>query len=44
MGRILKAVVVLLVIGFAALTGYAYLGNLTPPQTPVTKPVVLNAE
>ncbi|WP_167850869.1 MULTISPECIES: hypothetical protein [Tabrizicola] len=43
MGRIVKALVVLVVFGFIGLTIYAYLGDLTPVQGEVTKPVVLNA-
>jgi hypothetical protein len=42
MGRILKALVVLLLIGLAGLTAYAYLADLTPAQDRVTKPVVLD--
>jgi hypothetical protein len=44
MGRILKAVVALAVLGFIGLTGYAYLGDMTPPQAPVTQPVTLNVD
>lgn len=44
MGRIIKALVVLVILGFIGLTGYAYLGDLTPRQGEVTKPVVLNAD
>ncbi|MFN7223492.1 MAG: hypothetical protein ACK4MS_05710 [Paracoccaceae bacterium] len=44
MGRILKAVVVLGILGFAGLTAYAYLADLSPNQTEVTVPVILNAE
>lgn len=43
-GRILKAMVVLAILGFAGLTGYAYLADLTPGQTQVTVPVTLNAD
>lgn len=43
-GRILKAVVVLGILGFAALTGYAYVADLSPDQTQVTVPVTLNAD
>lgn len=43
MGRIIKAVLVLGVIGFLGLTGYAYLGDLSPQQEEVRKPVVLDA-
>lgn len=44
MGRIIKALVVLVILGFIGLTGYAYLGDLTPSQGEVKKPVVLNAD
>ncbi len=43
MGRIIKAVLVLAILGFAALTGYAYLVDMTPAPAEVTKPVVLDA-
>jgi hypothetical protein len=44
MGRIIKLLVVLVIFGFIGLTGYAYLADLTPEQTPVSTPVVLNAD
>ena len=44
MGRLIKLVVVLAVLGFAGLTGYAYLADLTPAATEVKQPVVLHAE
>ncbi|WP_263626697.1 hypothetical protein [Xinfangfangia pollutisoli] len=44
MGRIFKALIVLAILGFVGLTAFAYLGDLTPVQTEVTKPVVLDAE
>ena len=44
MGRIIKALVLLVIFGFIALAIYAYLGDLTPVQGEVTKPVVLNAD
>ncbi|MDO8884100.1 MAG: hypothetical protein U0934_01610 [Pseudotabrizicola sp.] len=43
-GRILKTVFVLGILGFVALTGYAYLADLSPNQTEVTVPVTLNAD
>lgn len=43
MGRIIKVLFVLAILGFAALVGYAYLADLSPDQTEVTKPVVLDA-
>ncbi len=42
MGRILKLLLVLVVLGFAGLSGYAYLGDLTPPSQEVRQPVTLN--
>lgn len=44
MGRIIKALVLLLILGLIGLTGYAYLVDLTPPRTEVRMPVVLDAE
>lgn len=43
-GRILKAVFVLGLLGFAGLTGYAYLADLSPEQSQITVPVTLNAD
>ncbi len=42
MGRIIKAVIVLAILAFAGLTGYAYLANLDPAQNEVKVPVTLN--
>jgi hypothetical protein len=44
MGRIFKALIFLVVIGFFGLTAYAYLGDLAPVQSEVKQPVVLNAD
>jgi hypothetical protein len=44
MGRIIKALLLLVILGFLGLTAYAYLGDLTPEQGEVKKPVVLNAD
>ena len=44
MGRLIKLVVVVAVLGFVGLTGYAYLGDMTPPSQEVKQPVVLHAE
>ena len=44
MGRIIMALLTLAVIGFIGLVGYAYLGDMTPPQTAVTQPVTLNVD
>ncbi|MDP2739555.1 MAG: hypothetical protein Q8O82_12855 [Pseudorhodobacter sp.] len=43
MGRIIKLVLGLAVLGFAGLTAFAYLGNLAPAQSQVTLPVILDA-
>lgn len=44
MGRIIKALLLLLILGFVGLTVYAYLGDFGPVQSEVKKPVVLNAD
>jgi hypothetical protein len=44
MGRLIKGVLVLAVLAFAGLTGYAYLGDLAPSATEVKVPVTLNAD
>ncbi len=42
MWRILKAVLLLMVLGLIGLVAYAYLADLTPATQRVTKPVVLD--
>ena len=44
MARIIKAILTLAVLGFIGLVVYAYLGDMTPQQTPVTQPVTLNVD
>jgi len=44
MGRLLKALVFLLLLGFIALTGYAYLGDMSPIVTEINQPVTLDVE
>lgn len=44
MGRIIKGVLLLAILGFLGLVAYAYLGNLAPVQNEVTKPVVLDGQ
>ncbi|WP_434621421.1 hypothetical protein [Tabrizicola sp. M-4] len=44
MGRIIKALVVLAILGFIGLTGFAYFGDITPDQAEVKVPVTLNAD
>jgi hypothetical protein len=43
MGRVIKALLLLVILGFIGLTGFAYLADFAPTQSDVTKPVVLNA-
>lgn len=43
MGRLIKVVFVLAILGFAGLVGYAYFGVQEPTPREVTKPVVLDA-
>ena len=42
MGRVIKLLVLLAIIGFLGLVGYAYLGVTPPAPQPVTKPAVLD--
>ena len=44
MGRLIIAVLVLAILGFAALIAYAYLAEMTPMTGEVTVPVTLNAD
>jgi hypothetical protein len=44
MMRIIKVVFTLAVLGLAGLAGYAYFGDITPVQTEVRVPVILNAD
>ena len=44
MGRLIKAVLVLAIVGFAALSGYAYLADLAPESAEVKVPVTLNVD
>jgi hypothetical protein len=43
MWRVIKLFVLLAVLGFLGLIGYAYLGDLSPQQREVTQPVILDA-
>ncbi len=43
MGRLLKLLFFLVLIGVLALIGYAYLGDLSPEQSDVSEPVELDA-
>ncbi|MEZ5912096.1 MAG: hypothetical protein R3D84_07630 [Paracoccaceae bacterium] len=44
MGRLLKAIVVLALLGLAGLTVYAFLSDLSPDQSQITVPVTLDAQ
>lgn len=44
MGRLFKLLLLLVVTGFVALVGFAYLGDLSPVQTRVTQPVTLETK
>jgi hypothetical protein len=44
MMRLIKVLFALALLGLAGLSGYAYLADLSPVQTEVRKPVVLNAD
>ena len=44
MWRLIKAVLVLAILGFAALVAYTYLAEMTPVTGQVTVPVTLNAD
>ena len=41
---LIKTVLVLAVLGFLGLTGYAYLADLSPEAREITVPVTLNAD
>jgi len=43
MRRLLKFLVFLIVMGIAAIIGYAYLGDLSPNRIEVNQPVELDA-
>lgn len=43
MGRLIKLLFFLLIIGGIGLVGFAYLGDLSPEQTDISQPVDLNA-
>ena len=44
MGRLFTLVLVLLLLGFVGLVGYAYLADMAPDSADVKVPVVLNAD
>ena len=44
MGRLLKFLLFLIVLGFLGLVGFAYLGDLRPSQETLEEPVTLNVD
>ena len=44
MGRLFTLILVLLLLGFIGLVGYAYLGDMAPDSADVKVPVVLDAD
>lgn len=44
MVRLFKVVFALVLLGLAGLSGYAYLGDLSPSQEEVRQPVILNVD
>ena len=44
MGRLLKVIIFLLILGFGGLVGYAYIGDLSPDVIEVNQPVTLDVE
>lgn len=44
MMRLIKVLFAFALLGLAGLSGYAYLGDLSPAQTEIRQPVVLNAD
>lgn len=41
--RVLKFLIFLAIVGFAVLSGYAYLGDLSPQTRDIVEPVTLDA-
>jgi len=44
MGRVIKLLVVLAILGFVGLSAYAYLGDMTPEPREIRLPVTLHAD
>lgn len=42
--KILKLLLFLVIVGFISLAGYAYFGDLSPDQTEIRQPVLLNVD
>jgi len=44
LGRVFKVLLFLLVLGIIGLSGYAYLGDLSPERSETRVPVILNVD
>jgi hypothetical protein len=44
MTRLIKVLFAMVILGLVGLTGYAYVADLSPAQTEVRQPVILNAD
>ena len=44
MKYVYKALAILIILAALVVVGYAYVGNLSPQQAQVTKPVTLNVQ
>ncbi|MEM7438387.1 MAG: hypothetical protein AAF393_02230 [Pseudomonadota bacterium] len=44
MGRLLRYLLVLVILGFLGLLGYSFFGDLSPDQREITIPVKSNAD
>jgi hypothetical protein len=44
MGRLFKALILLVLLGLVALAAYAYFGDMDPPLGEVTQPVTLDVD
>lgn len=44
MVRLLKALFIIIILGFVGLVGFAYLGDLSPLQTDISQPLTLDVD
>lgn len=44
LGKLLKALGVIVILGAIGIAGYAFVGDLTPPQTDQSRKVTLDAD
>jgi hypothetical protein len=42
--RLIKLVLILLVLGLLTVTGYSFLGDLSPPEAEVRREVIIDVE